>query len=288
MNEIEAKQPSNKRERKVQDGSAKTLPDKVKAEISYMALGKLDGDEILKAEVGAFKTIKEKLIQRAKELAFGLGMEDGKLHLHCRDWLDGVGSIVGKVRKAEYGAIMVASTIGDKELVVTEKTEEGKPVVKETHTGMEWLESCTSYGQLVRMARNVRGSEGRQNKGGSKRTELHSSTLGKVEETIKGASVSQAAVIAQDALNVIGGSKEGERMFFVTIQGICIRLRASQDEAIKKAASEMEGIAANMIGRLAVAPQVAAAPIPQPAQAPVPEVAAGGQKAEEVPLQKAA
>lgn len=267
----------------VGDGSAKTLPDKVKAEISYMALGKLDGDEILKAEVGAFKTIKEKLIQRAKELAFGMGMEDGKLHLHCRDWLDGVGSVVGKVRKAEYGAIMVASTIGDKELVVTEKTEEGKPVVKETHTGMQWLESCTSYGQLVRMARNVRGSEGRQNKGGSKRTELHSSTLGKVEETIKSASVSQAAVIAQDALNVIGGSKEGERMFFVTIQGICIRLRASQDEAVKKAAGDMESIAANMIGRLAIAPAPAGVAAPK-----LPEAAVGGQAAVEVPLAKAA
>lgn len=254
----------------------------VAVNVSFLSLGELDGKKVLDAEGGAFKVTREVILLRATELGHDLGMDGDKLHIQARDWLDGYGKILGKVRKSEVLAVFLASCIGMKELVIG--TRKGNPeagedatkeyVNKETHDGLEWLNACTDYATLIKRARDVRGKSGTGTN--VVRIALSDKALDKVQDALGSASASQAAVIAQAAYSKMQQDPSSDKMFLSTMLGICIRLDHSKDPEIKSYVRGVASGAQELIGKITrdelavgvVKPPMAPAMI----QSPEPEV----------------
>lgn len=240
--------------------------DQVKTD--WFEKGKVDGKTVQDAEAGAFKATRETLLNRATEFStLGLN-EKGDLHIAPQAWADGYGAVNGKVRKSEVRALLIAATFVAIELKVEGQTRKGDPLrgenpdndylVMETHSGVEWLNTCTGYAQLIKMAVRIK-SKGGSGKGNviKIRTELPEKSYTAVQETIKGASAGQASVILQGALTKMQSAVDSDRMFLSTMLGLCIRLDSSKDNAVKAFAKEIGEKTQAMIGRIVLAEQKA-------------------------------
>lgn len=250
--------------------------------ISWTDKGREDGKAVKDAESGAYKKVREILLERAEGfMQHGLTAK-GDLQEIPQLWLDGYGEAMGRERKSEVRSIFVAAC-----RLATERStgtyRKGNPeqgedatkdyVNKETHTGLEWLQGCTSYAQLVKVARDLKGSEGRSTILKIK-TALSNKAFDAVQETVKAANASQAQVIAQGALNKMQMDVNSDRILLSTVLGIMIRLDAStKDPAIKHYSEAVGKETSLLIGRLekaALEAGVVKAPVAQmqvPAQA---------------------
>jgi hypothetical protein len=227
--------------------------------ISWTDKGREDGKAVKDAESGAYKKVREILLERAEGfMAHGLTVK-GDLQEIPQLWLDGYGEAMGRERKSEVRSVFIAAC-----RLATERStgtyRKGNPeagedatkdyVNKETHTGLVWLQGCTSYAQLVKVARDLKGSEGRSTIIKIK-TALSNKAFDAVQETVKAANASQAQVIAQGALNKMQMDVNSDRILLSTVLGIMIRLDAStKDPAIKHYSEAVGKETSLLIGRL--------------------------------------
>lgn len=228
--------------------------------ISWTDAGREDGKKVKDAEAGAFKKVREILLERAAAfMVYGLD-EKGDLMEVPKLYLDGYGESLGRERKSEVRSVFIGACRGMTERStgtyrkgVVENGEDATQdyVNKETHTGIEWLKGCTSYAQMVKVGRDLKGKEG----GGSTtikiKTALTSKAFDAVQETVKDASGSQAQVIVQGALNKMQADANSDRILLSTVLGIMIRLDASsKDPVIKSYAEKIGQETSLLIGRL--------------------------------------
>lgn len=240
---------------------AETAPSEAdtKANAAVTQQGREDGLKIKEADASSFKVFRLIILERAENFSkLGLNSK-GDLHEGPQCWLDGFGEIVGKVKKSEVRAIFIAACIGQKELVTgyrkgdASKGEDAKLeyVLKETHTGMEWMKLCTSYDEMKKRARDVKGKDGDRNKVTKIVTELSNKSFDAVQETLKGASGTQASVIVQGALNKLQASVGSDRMLLSALLGVCIRLdQSSKDPAIKAFGEKVGNETQSLIARI--------------------------------------
>jgi len=251
--------------------SQQALAQAVAAGVSYVGEGKADGIKVRDAETGAFKVAREVIIEAARKFGLGLGMQDGQLHTYARDYLDGYAQAwdspdVRKNRKKEVKAVFEASCIGEKTLALTmrkgdpnrldENTKKPEDpaheyYVKETKTGMQWLEGASSYSALYEIARKVKTPESQGGSGGTPSPKkLGDSAVGKMQEALKAATGTQAAGVMATAAEQLFRLPDGERLLVNQIMGISIRLHASRDERMKGFAEKIGTLASDMIARI--------------------------------------
>lgn len=274
--------PGGSQTAKVQDNAPSQADEKANAATTQQ--GREDGLKIKEADASSFKVFRQVILERAENFAkLGLNSK-GDLHEGPQCWLDGFGEIVGKVKKSEVRAIFIAACIGPKELVTgyrkgdESKGEDAKLeyVLKETHTGMEWLKACTSYDEMKKRARDVKGKDGDRNKVTKIVTELSNKSFDAVQETLKGASGTQASVVVQGALNKMQAAVGSDRMLLSALLGVCIRLdQSSKDPAIKAFSEKVGNETQSLIARIekaAIEAGVVKAPVSQMVipQAPAP------------------
>lgn len=250
--------PSGSQTAKATDVAAQAVASAA-AEASLKNEGREAGKKIKDAEAGAFGVFREIILVTAERFAkLGLNAK-GDLTDTPVAWLEGFGEEVGKVKKSEVRAIFIAACIGSKTLN-TGKYAKGDPakgqdpkedyVVSETHSGMEWMKLCTSYDEMKKRARDVKGKDGSRSNVVHIRTALTDKGLESAEKLVGGASAKQAQQIAQGALTKIQQSPEAPEMFLNIMLGACIRLQHEKDEDLKAFASGVASGCQELIGKI--------------------------------------
>lgn len=250
--------------------------------ISWTDKGREDGKAVKDAESGAFKKVREILMHVAEGFVkYGLDAK-GDLQEIPKLWLDGYGEAMGRERKSEVRSILIGAcrepverSTGTYRQGDASKGEDATKqyVNKETHSGLEWLNLCTSYASLVKTGRDLKGSEGRS-KIIKIKTELSNKAFDAVQSTVKDASASQSSVIVQGALNKMQAAVDSDRMLLSTALGVMIRLeQSSKDPAVKAYATKFGQETSLLIGRIekaAIEAGVVKAPVSQMPQTPAP------------------